>query len=106
MLRLFPDLPKIDSSMPALLAVAAPIESAEVRIVAADTLGGERVVDREGNDVGCIDDLVIDVPRGRIAYAVMTPSGPRGPRVAVPWSSLCRDDERGCFVLEVAGTRS
>jgi hypothetical protein len=90
--------------MPADPAVAAPIQPSETRIVAADTLGGERVVDREGNDVGSIDDLVIDMPRGRIAYAVMTPSSPRGPRVAVPWRSLCRDEERGCFVL-AAGPR-
>ena len=69
-------------------------------LVAAETLGGRRVVDRNGKDVGAIDDLVIDFPRGTIAYAVMTRTRSRGARVVVPWNALCRDEERGCFVLE------
>lgn len=69
-------------------------------IVAAETLGGGRVVDRQGNELGAIDDLVIDFPRGTIAYAVMVRARARNARIAVPWNALCRDEERGCFVLE------
>ena len=67
-------------------------------IVPAETLGGERVVDANGDHVGSIDDLVIDA-RGAIVYAVMTTARERG-RVSVPWAALCRDESRGCFVLE------
>lgn len=75
-----------------------------LRIVPAETLGGERVVDRQGNPLGAIEDLVIDVPEGRIAYAVM--SGHAAERRAVPWNALSRDESRRCFVLdeEVAGS--
>jgi hypothetical protein len=76
------------------------MERSVSRIVPADALGGERVVDREGREIGTIDDLVIDVPRGRIAYAVMTESG-RAKRIAVPWNALTRDEARSCFVLDL-----
>lgn len=69
-----------------------------VRIVPAETLGGERVVDRQGNPLGAIEDLVIDGPEGRIAYAVM--SGRAAERRAVPWKALTRDESRRCFVLD------
>ncbi|MGZ5041557.1 MAG: PRC-barrel domain-containing protein [Usitatibacter sp.] len=76
----------------------SPARAHVARIVAAETLGGARVVDRHGNALGAIEDLVIE-PGGRIAYAVMSAS-PTAARFAVPWSALSRDEARRCFVLD------
>jgi sporulation protein YlmC with PRC-barrel domain len=70
-------------------------------IIAADTLGGEKIVSREGDDLGTIEDLVIDAPQGTVTHAVMARSGLHGvERIAVPWRALTRDDTRRCFVLD------
>jgi sporulation protein YlmC with PRC-barrel domain len=70
-------------------------------VVAAETLEGEKVVDSRGEDLGTIEDLMIDVAQGTIACAVMSCSFPGGDKlVAVPWKSLTRDPARGCFVLD------
>ena len=70
-------------------------------VVAADTLEGEKVVDARGQDLGTIEDLMIDVQTGTVACAVVACSFPGGDRlVAVPWKALTRDPARGCFVLD------
>ena len=71
-------------------------------VVAADSLEGGRIVSPGGEELGIIEEIMIDVRRGTIAYAVVscgaTDEGDR--RVAVVWSELTRDDERECFVLD------
>ena len=70
-------------------------------VVAAETLEGEKVVDARGDDLGTIEDLMIDVEKGTIACAVMSCTFPGGDRlVAVPWKALRRDAARRCFVLD------
>jgi len=44
-------------------------------VLAADTLTGERVVNRRKEDLGTIQHLMIDVEKGRIAYAVLSFGG-------------------------------
>lgn len=73
-------------------------------IMAADTLEGDSVINTQGEDLGTIQDIMIDVPRGRVAYAVLATGGVLGigSRLhAVPWSSLALDANRKCFVLNV-----
>jgi sporulation protein YlmC with PRC-barrel domain len=70
-------------------------------VIGAEMLEGERVVDARGEDLGTIEDLMIDVERGAIAVAVVSCTFPGGDRlVAVPWGALSRDPERQCFVLD------
>jgi sporulation protein YlmC with PRC-barrel domain len=71
-------------------------------VEAADALEGGKVVSPRGEDLGFIEEIMIDVPRGRVAYAVMACGSPElaEKRVAVPWKDLTRDAERGCFVLD------
>jgi sporulation protein YlmC with PRC-barrel domain len=72
------------------------------RIVSSDALEGGRVVNPRGEDLGTIEEIMIDVPRGRVAYAVLACGLPEldEKRVAVPWKDLTRDSERDCFVLD------
>lgn len=71
-------------------------------VVAADSLEGGRIVSPGGEELGIIEEIMIDVRRGTIAYAVVSCGSPDegDKRVAVAWSELTRDDERECFVLD------
>jgi sporulation protein YlmC with PRC-barrel domain len=71
--------------------------------MAADTLEGDRVVNRQGEDLGDIHDIMIDVQRGCVAYAVMSRGGVPGigdKLFAIPWHALTLDADRKCFVLD------
>ena len=72
------------------------------RIMAADTLEGDRVKNAVGEDLGTIEHIMLDVPMGRIAYAVMSFGGFLGmgdKLFAIPWSALTLDTEDECFIL-------
>src|SRR5690349_6681826 len=72
-------------------------------VMAADTLQGDKVVNRANEDLGTIEDIMIDVQRGSVAYAVMSCGGFLGlgdKLFAIPWSALTLDAERHCFVLD------
>lgn len=72
-------------------------------VMAADTLEGDKVVNAKGEDLGTIEDIMIDVQRGRVAYAVMSCGGFAGlgeKLFAIPWSALTLDANRHCFVLD------
>ena len=72
-------------------------------VMAADTLQGDRVVNRAGEALGTIQDIMLDVQRGCVAYAVLSWGGflGIGDRLfAIPWNALTLDAERKCFVLD------
>ena len=73
------------------------------RLMTADTLIGNAVMNHQGDTLGEIEDIMLDVPRARIAYAVMSAGGFLGigeKLFALPWSSLTLDTERKCFLLD------
>ncbi|MEN8511781.1 PRC-barrel domain-containing protein [Burkholderia sp. RS02] len=76
-------------------------------VMAARTLEGDRVLTVDGDDIGKVTDIMLDVRSGRIAYAVVASRGGSGSGsgdklLAVPWNALILDVERKCFVLPVA----
>lgn len=73
-------------------------------VMAADTLEGDRVVNAAGETLGKIRDIMIDVPSGRVAYAVLSVGGllGMGDRLfAIPWVALTMDAANKCFILNV-----
>ncbi|OXH87416.1 photosystem reaction center subunit H, partial [Burkholderia multivorans] len=44
-------------------------------VMAADTLEGNKVYTTDGDDVGKIKDIMLDVRSGRVAYAVLSSGG-------------------------------
>ncbi|WKZ86972.1 PRC-barrel domain-containing protein [Ralstonia pickettii] len=77
-------------------------------LMAADTLTGDRVVNGKGEDLGTITNIMLDVQRGRIAYAVLSVGGFLGigdKLFAIPWGAMSLDIERKCFVLEAEKER-
>jgi sporulation protein YlmC with PRC-barrel domain len=72
-------------------------------VTAAESLEGDRVVNSLGEDLGTIEDIMIDVPRGTVAYAVISRGrflGIGDRLFAIPWSALTQDAGRRCFVLD------
>ncbi|KAI3600926.1 antigen (plasmid) [Cupriavidus necator H850] len=73
-------------------------------IMAADTLDGNLVLGPGGDKLGKINHIMLDVPRGQIAYAVLSFGGFLGVGTklfAVPWSALTLDTVRKSFVLGI-----
>lgn len=61
------------------------------RVLSASTLTSDRVVNARGEDIGKIDEIMIDIPTGRIAYAVLSFGGFLGmgdKLFAIPWGRL------------------
>ena len=76
----------------------------EPRVLAADTLTGDKVVNLQNEDLGKIEHLMIDLGTGRIAYAVLSFGGFLGmgdKLFAIPWSALTVDTLEKKFILQV-----
>jgi sporulation protein YlmC with PRC-barrel domain len=74
------------------------------RVLSASTLKGDKVVNLQGEDLGKIEDLMIDLERGRIAYAVLSFGGFLGmgdKLFAIPWQALTVDTEGKQLVLNI-----
>ncbi|WP_322102623.1 PRC-barrel domain-containing protein [Paraburkholderia sp. J41] len=77
-------------------------------IMAADTLDGNKVYTSDGEHVGKISDIMLDVRSGRVAYAVLSEGGFLGigdKLHAIPWSSLTLDTAEKCFRVDIAAQR-
>ena len=73
-------------------------------VLSASTLAGDKVRNAAGEDLGKIDEIMIDIPSGRVAYAVLSFGGFLGMAdklFAVPWNALKVDEDEKCFVLNV-----
>jgi sporulation protein YlmC with PRC-barrel domain len=73
-------------------------------VMAASTLEGDKVVNAEGDELGKITDIMLDVPSGKIAYAVLSFGGFLGvgdKLFAIPWQALTLDAENKDFILDV-----
>lgn len=77
-------------------------------VMAAATLDGNKVTSSDGEHVGKISDIMLDVRSGRIAYAVLSTGGFLGigdTLHAIPWSALTLDTDDRCFVLDASAER-
>ena len=75
------------------------------RVMAADTLEDDDVNNPAGEKLGTLAHIMLDVPRGRIAYAVLSSGGFLGlgdKLFAIPWRALTLDAENKCFVLDIS----
>lgn len=74
-------------------------------VMSASTLSGDKVENRAGENLGKIEEIMIHVPTGKVAYAVLSFGGFLGVAdklFAIPWQALELDEERKCFILDVA----
>lgn len=74
------------------------------RLMGADTLIGNDVYNYQDEDIGDIKEIMLDVPNGRIQYAVLSFGSFLGmgeKLFAVPWSALKLDTVNKRFLLNV-----
>lgn len=74
------------------------------RLMGADTLMGEDVSNAQGEDLGDIKEIMLDMQTGEIAYAVLSFGGLMGMGTklfAVPWQALQLDTTNKRFILDV-----
>ena len=74
------------------------------KVMAADTLEGDDIVNAANEKLGKLEHVMIDVPTGRVAYAVLSFGGFLGmgdKLFAIPWRALRIDPPNHRFVLDV-----
>lgn len=73
-------------------------------LMGADTLVGNDVYNHEGEDLGDIKEIMLDMTSGTVGYAVLSYGSFLGlgeKLFAVPWDALTLDTEHKRFVLDV-----
>lgn len=78
--------------------------TATPHVLPSNTLVGDRVRNAEGEDLGTIEELMIDLHSGRIVYVVLSFGGILGigdKLFAIPWSALSLDPDDNQIVLNV-----
>lgn len=74
------------------------------KVMTAKTLMNEPVRNRRNEDIGKVEDYMLDLDSGCVQYAVLSFGGFLGlgeKYFAVPWPALTLDTEQHCFVLDV-----
>ncbi len=74
------------------------------RVLSANTLKGTKVRNPEGKDLGKIEEIMLDQPSGKVAYAVLSFGGFMGmgdKLFAIPWKSVSLDQENEEAILDV-----
>jgi len=74
------------------------------RVIRDSDLKGSRVRNSAGEQLGTIEDIMLDVPTGRIAYAVLSFGGflHMGNKLfALPWNALTLNAREHEFILNV-----
>ncbi len=78
------------------------------RTLSASTMIGDSVRNLEGEDLGKIEEIMLDTQTGRIAYAVLSFGGIMGmgnKLFAIPWGALTLDADSHEFILNVPKDR-
>jgi sporulation protein YlmC with PRC-barrel domain len=81
-----------------------PRQAGSRRLVSAGTITGNPVRNLSGEDLGKIEEIMLDSASGRVAYAVLSFGGFLGmgdKLFAVPWAALSLNDDRDGFILNV-----
>ena len=83
------------------------LHSKNPRVLSSSTICSDHVKNAAGEDLGKIEDLMVDLDSGRIAYAVLSFGGflKMGNKLfAVPWEALKADTVNKQFILNVNKT--
>ena len=73
-------------------------------VLSTTAIIGDNVVNRTGENLGKIEELMLDLEKGRVAYAVLTFGGFLGmgeKLFAIPFEALKLDAKREHFTLDV-----
>ncbi len=74
-------------------------------VLSASTLIGDTIRNRQGEELGSLEEIMIDLNSGRVAYAVLSFGGFLGlgdKYFAIPWQALFVDTEKEEIVLDIS----
>lgn len=103
-----PNNPTLDTGRGAAIVGSGVGDGPGPEVMAASSLDGTKVYASDGEHVGEIKEIMIDVQGGRVAYAVLTTGGFLGigdTLHAIPWSALVMDTDAKCFRLGLTAQR-
>jgi sporulation protein YlmC with PRC-barrel domain len=98
-----PSLPPSEIVEPAIEPAIEPATFSGLAVTTASIIG-TKVLNRQDEAMGEIEEVEIDVFNGRVAYLVLHSSGFLGmseKRFAVPWKALHYDNEQEVYVLNM-----
>ena len=76
------------------------------KVLAASTLQGDKVTNSKGEDLGRVEEIMLDLERGRVAYVVLSFGRvnwmPNNKLFAVPWEVLSLSFHDKKFILNVS----
>ena len=73
-------------------------------VLSASSIAGDKVINANGEDLGKVEDLMIDLESGRVAYAVLSFGAGfmhSGKLFAIPMASLSVDEKGKKLILNV-----
>src|SRR6185503_11901042 len=73
--------------------------------LSVSTLLGKPVVSPHGEFFGTLEEMMLDVESGCVAYVVITLEGMEGQLYAVPWEALTLSSDQQRYVLHVDRAR-
>lgn len=74
------------------------------RVMSASSLTGDRVINSRGEDLGKVEEFMIDLGTSRIAYVVLSFGGVLGigsTLFAIPFEAFSLDEDKHAFILDV-----
>jgi sporulation protein YlmC with PRC-barrel domain len=74
------------------------------QVLSATTMIGDKVVSPDGEDLGTLKEVMLDLDEGRVSYAVLSFGGFLGfgdKLFAIPWEALSINTEDHTFILNV-----
>jgi len=80
------------------------MQNGNPKVLSAGSLSKDKVQNLSGESLGDIEDLMIDLGTGRVAYAVLSFGGVLGmgnKLFAIPWQAMNLDTDNQVFLLDV-----
>ena len=80
------------------------MQSTQPLALSAHTLVGDKVLNHDNEEIGKVEEIMIDILTGRVAYVVVSFGGILGigsKLFAVPWSVLRVNHDEACVILDI-----